>query len=112
MTKTCIEGLTYERRTVVSHTFANGGGCATYVNVVGVDVVRGRVVFHWLQDHSRMIVCKTTWVNRLAGFISPTASSIQMILPNVLRLRGVRQGYDNILILWFAILMSSFLKGH
>lgn len=80
LTKTCIEGLTYERRTVVSHTFANGGGCATYVNVVGVDVVRGRIVFHWLQDHSRMIVCHTTWVSRLTSCISLTGSQIKRIL--------------------------------
>lgn len=58
--------LTYERGRAVSHTFAKGGGgrggggthSATYVYVVGVDVVRRGVVFHRLQDHSRMIVWK------------------------------------------------------
>lgn len=57
--------LTYERGRAVSHTFAKGGGgrgggthSATYVYVVGVDVVGRGIVFHRLQDHSRMIVWK------------------------------------------------------
>lgn len=61
-TKACIKDLTYEGGRDVSHTFANGGGggIATYINVVGIYVVGGRVVFHWLQDHSRMIVYSAT----------------------------------------------------
>lgn len=57
-TKACIKDLTYEGGRDVSHTFANGGGggIATYINVVGIYVVGRGVVFHWLQDHSRMIV--------------------------------------------------------
>lgn len=75
-TKACIEDLTYERGRAVSDTFANGGGggIATYVYVVGINVVGRRVIFHWLQDHSRMIVCNVTHVSMFSPARPPSLS--------------------------------------